>query len=68
VPFFAFSEDCLADPAAAYYFVVLIENGRLAGGDGSLRLIEDGVDFVVAVAVQGGCRGDVAVADLDRDA
>ena len=58
----------LADPAAAYYFVVLIEDGGLAGGDGSLRLVEDGVDLVFAVAVQGGCSGDVTVADLNGDA
>lgn len=60
-----FSFFASADPAAAYHFVVLIEDGGLAGRDGSLRLVEDGVDLVVAVAVQGGCGGDVAVADLD---
>jgi hypothetical protein len=57
-----------ADPAAAYDFVVLIEDGGLAGGDGSLRLVEGGVDLVVAMAAQGGCGGDVAVTDLDGNA
>ena len=62
---FAFAS---ADPAAAYYFVVLIEDGGLAGSDGSLRLVEDGVDLVVAVAVQGGCSWDVTMSNLDGDA
>ena len=37
---------CLEDPAAAGYFVVLVEDGGLAGGDGALGLVEDGFDGV----------------------
>jgi hypothetical protein len=63
-----FAEGGLDDPAAAGYFVFLIEDGGLAGGDGALGLVEEGADLVVVDAGEGGHCGDVAVADLDADA
>ena len=55
------------DPAASDYLVFLIEDGGLAGGDGSLRLIEEGVDgFGVYAGERGHGRG-VAMADLNAD-
>ena len=56
------------DPAAADYLVFLIEDGGLAGGDGTLGLVEEGVDGVFVDAGEGGHGGGVAVADLDADA
>jgi hypothetical protein len=35
----------LDDPAAADYFVAVVEDGGLAGGDGALGLVEGGEDF-----------------------
>ena len=43
------------DPAATDYFVFLIENGGLAGGNGALRFVEDGVDGVFVYTAEG-CR------------
>jgi len=39
----------LDDPAAADYFVAVVEDGGLAGGDGALGFVEGGKDFFVAV-------------------
>lgn len=58
----------LEDPAAAYYLVLLVEDGGLAGGDGALGFVEVGVDFGVVEAGEGGQGGLVAMADLDADA
>ena len=55
----------LHDPAAAYYLVLLVEDGGLAGGDGSLGVVEGGVDYVAAGSGEGGGGWGVAVADLD---
>jgi hypothetical protein len=35
----------LGDPAAANDFVAVVEDGRLAGRNGALRLVECGDDF-----------------------
>src|SRR5271170_3054720 len=58
----------LGDPAASDYLVFLIEDGGLAGGDGSLGLVEAGVDGVVVDAAKRGHRWSVAMADLGEDA
>lgn len=58
----------LDDPAAAGYFVALIENGGLAGGDGALGFVEGGLDAVGGGDAEGGGGGFVAVADFDGDA
>src|SRR5712672_3099515 len=57
----------LDDPTASDYLVFLIEDGGLAGGDGSLGLVEAGVDGVVVDAAERGHGGGVAVADLGAD-
>ena len=38
----------LEDPAAAYYLVLLVEDGGLAWCDGALGFVEVGLDFGVA--------------------
>jgi hypothetical protein len=61
-------EKALEDPAAAGYFVALVEDCGLAWCDGALRLVEGGFDLVVPDDAEG-CGGWlVAVADLDSHA
>jgi hypothetical protein len=59
--------NALYDPTASDYFVFLIEDGGLAGGDGSLGLVEEGVDGVVVDAAERGHGWGVAMADLCAD-
>lgn len=56
------------DPAAADYFVVVVEDSGLAGGDGALGFVEGGQDFAGFGRLEGGPGGVVAVADFDLDA
>src|SRR5882757_7369000 len=56
------------DPTASDYLIFLIEDGGLAGGDGALGLVEEGVNGVVVDAVERGHGRGVAVADLGADA
>jgi len=58
----------LDNPAAADDLVFLIEDGGLAGGDGSLGLVEESMDGVVIDAAEGGHGRGVAMADLGADA
>ncbi len=58
----------LEDPAASSYFVALVEDGGLAGGDGALGVVEDGFDVVGCEDSERGGGGLVAVADLDGHA
>jgi len=53
----------LDDPTASDYLVFLIEDGGLAGGDGALGLVEEGVDGMVVDAAERGHGRGVAVAD-----
>src|SRR6185369_7578216 len=55
----------LHDPAAANNLVAVVEDGRLAGCDGSLRFIEYDAGSIVRQGVDGRRCGFVAVADLD---
>ena len=56
------------DPAASDYLVFLIEDGGLAGGDGALGFVEEGVDGVFVDAAERGHGGGMAVADFGADA
>jgi hypothetical protein len=38
----------LQNPTAADYFVAIVEDGGVAGGDGALRLIEGDADAIFA--------------------
>src|SRR5882762_9791169 len=58
----------LDDPTASDYLVFLIEDGGLAGGDGALGLVEEGVDGMVVDAAERGHGRGVAMADLRADA
>src|SRR5690242_13309331 len=51
----------LDDPAAADDLVFLIKDGGLAGGDGALGLVEEGVDGRVVDAVERGHGRGVAM-------
>ena len=55
----------LDDPTAAYDFITVVEDGRLAGGDGALRSIKRRKNFVLARHFNSGPGGLVAVADFD---
>ena len=61
-------EPGLENPAATGYFVALIKDGGLAGSDGALGLVEDGLDAVLVCDAERGGRWLVAVADFDADA
>src|SRR5215472_955222 len=52
------------DPAAADYFVFVVEDGGLAGGDGALGFVEECVNRVVIDAGEGGHGRGVAMANL----
>jgi hypothetical protein len=54
----------LDDPAAAYYFVSVVEDRGLAGGDGSLGVVEGGFYFGLANHADGGRGWFVTVANL----
>src|SRR6185369_5839478 len=54
-----------AYPAAANDFVAVIEDGRLAGSDGALRLVERGDDFAGDRRLKRSPGGLMAVTDLD---
>lgn len=56
------------DPAAADYFVAVVEHGGLAGCDGALRVVERGDDFGGASWFERGRGRLVAMADLDLHA
>jgi hypothetical protein len=58
----------LDNPTAADDLVVLVEDCRLSGCDGSLRLVEDGADEVVAFSDEGCGSGRVTMANLGGDA
>src|SRR5882757_8568752 len=58
----------LDDPTASGYLVFLIEDGGLAGGDGALGLVEEGVDGVVVDAAERGRGWGVAMSDFGTDA
>src|SRR5882757_4651238 len=58
----------LDDPTASGYLVFLIEDGGLAGGDGALGLVEEGVDGVVVGAAGCGHGGGVGGGGLGADA
>ena len=61
-------EGGLDDPTAAYDFVAIVEDGRLAGGDGALRSIKRRKNFVLARHFNDGPGWLVAVANLGLDA
>ncbi len=58
----------LDDPTTTCNLVFLIEDGRLARGNGPLGLIEDGLDAVIPGYAQRRWRRLMAMADLDGNA
>ena len=55
------------DPTSARDFIAIVEDSGLAGGDGTLRLIEGCADAVAALRMQRRPGRLVSVADLDAD-
>src|ERR1700691_334244 len=57
----------LDDPAAAYYFIFVVEDGSLAWGYGSLGVVEGGFYFAVIGHANCGRGWFVAVTNLGSD-